>query len=153
MVDFLIAFESFDELFSNISVYPNEEIVVKVVFFVVKLEVKVSMRQTIDDGVLCLQHNGHIGRRMGFSRELSQSKHKRSRVGFLAMSRTSLLIWKGFTEISVFEILGEVGEIFGVLLFEVHGQLIVGILLKIQRLEACCSLLLDELGLGGSGLE
>jgi len=43
VIDFLIAFEPFDELFGDIGVYPNKKIVVKVVFFVVEFEIEVSM--------------------------------------------------------------------------------------------------------------
>jgi len=54
MVDSLIAFESFDELFRNIGIHPDEEDVIEMILFVVKLVVKVFLDKIVNKRVLCL---------------------------------------------------------------------------------------------------
>jgi len=53
MVDSLIAFESFDELFRNIGIHPDEEDVIEMILFVVKLVVKVFLDKIVNKRVLC----------------------------------------------------------------------------------------------------
>lgn len=115
MVDFLIAFESFDKLLSHIGVHPDEVVIVKVVLSVEKLEVEVPVRQSRNNGVLCLEHHSQIGRFMFFSREIFECNDQR-----FAADRTCEPIGC-LCEIIVFEIFVEAVQVVGVLLFHVRG--------------------------------
>lgn len=60
MINSLIAFQSFDELFGNISINPNEKDVVIVIFFVVEFVIKVFMDQIVYDRILCFEESCNI---------------------------------------------------------------------------------------------
>jgi hypothetical protein len=115
MVDFLIAFESFDKLLSHIGVHPDEIVIVKVIFSVEKLEVEVPVGQSGNNRVLCFEHHSQNGRFVFLSREIFECNDQR-----FAADRTCECIGC-LCEINVFEIFVEAVQVMRVLQFHVGG--------------------------------
>jgi hypothetical protein len=60
MIDFLITFKSLDELFRNISIYPNEVDIIVLILFIIKSIVEIVVSQTVNYRVLSLEKNFYV---------------------------------------------------------------------------------------------